>query len=452
MRLLHVAARMAALRGWGRGLGLAALLALAGCASGPRSGGHLPPTPQPPAADAIVVYGGFGFLNGDAQPMLAAMVRHLQAGETRGVPAVAREITPLVEGLVLQGVSREPVVTSKQQFEAIAARRLGIPPEQVGGLELKDQVEGTDIILLTLLGGLEADATFPLDPQIGGYRGATLATVTAVLSRPVSGEVLLAADASTLIDQLLDSRGGQAERLAEAYVEAARGARDALLRQTRSSGLGSGPQTMVTEVALAAPGAGPMLGARSGAAIADPCNLPEPCPKGSQNCRAFRAAAAAAASEVLARQGDAVLPPWPWSKWWLLLSRETGQRLGEAEIPTAGGYVELKDKVRLALQPERAERKIVVVIDQLDERTVDAGTLRRREVTARVHLAAYGPGPCASAAPTGTEVLGPGTGTIQVIEHPTIWKASGGSPPDELVLIWAVGATRTALGHGGEQA
>ncbi len=240
---MHIRHRLAALAGL-----LAALLVPAACAApreAPRQGAAAPPVATlPPASDAVVVYGGIGYLDRRAQPALDRLVY----GRADGGPApFVLAIRDHVVGRPLApAVSVHPVVDDPEAFARLVADRGAVDPAAIRGRALADEIGGSRVYVLSLVAGLELDFQVPSATTPASFaRHGSLVTMTALLARPGSGEIVLASQATTAVVVA----GAAPPTLEQAYVDAARRAVDGLRRAAAGWRPGA-TRTMVTRVVL----------------------------------------------------------------------------------------------------------------------------------------------------------------------------------------------------------
>src|SRR5262245_15549423 len=155
----------------------------------------------PSAGETIVVYGGFGFLDKRAQPKLAQILdRQTGAAATDG-PILALVGRDAAVSRLLPGISDHPVIGDDDAFAQAVAEQSGTAVSQVSGLTIKDRMAGRTVLVLSLIAGLEQDYELESVSDAGlVYRRVIITTVSAVLSRPASGEVLLVGDATTILE------------------------------------------------------------------------------------------------------------------------------------------------------------------------------------------------------------------------------------------------------------
>lgn len=428
-----------------------AALFQAGCASSISGTSAVVPDAQ--RADVITVYGGLGFLDARGQPALAEMLGP-GGGSGDDIPLVGRMVRDNARGTRLTALSDYPLVMSDEAFAEALASKLQIQPAEVTGLALQDEVAGSSIAVLSLIGGLEQD--YDLIQNAGGQQivqRVALVTVTAVLSRPASGEILLTRDATTLVNDRGGERASERlNRLAEAYADAADRALTAISAVTRRNRGTDGRKTMVTGVAVAAPQVQRIFDMKSTnwRASNDICALPPQCTTdGSGACQGMMAAMAQLTTEALGERGEVMLPPWNWAAWGVVSQNELGHNIGTLRINTSGGFIWLDDRLKLVLDPDAAPRKIVAVLDRF-ETNLQSGSnqyVRTRLFTADLALETYESTPgaaCSQAQPAGSYSRIPGTGRLAINESRDLPETL----ENELLQSYAIITLRQALGSG----
>ncbi len=422
---------------------------LFGCSSLDLNGGLT----EEQKAGTIIVYGGLGFLHQNAQPSLAEMLRIRQDDE-ESVPLVGRMVRDKVKGQQLERVSNYPIVLSDEEFATALASKQDIEANQVLGSTIRDEVAGSSIYVVSLIGGLEQD--YDLIQNAGGQRivqRIALVTVTAVLSKPASGEILLTRDATTQInDRSGEEASERLSRLADAYADAAGRALETLTAAARRIDLGNQEKTMVTGVAVTATDVLDLFDMKSTDWRSGPdiCSLPAQCTSGGAGtCQSILSAMAQLTTEALGTEGETMLPPWSWAAWGETSTNELGRNIGTLRIKTTGGFRWVEDQLKLVLEPDQATRKIVAVLDRFDMELADDSNpyLRTRTFSADLALNQYrntSGAPCSAAQPDGVfDDIG-GSAVVAIKESRDLPE----SLEDDLLRSYTIISIRQALGKG----
>jgi hypothetical protein len=424
---------------------LLALLALAACAT-PRE--VLPPVVTlPPATNAVIVYGGIGYLDKRAQPALDQLIY----GQSDGGPApFVLDIRRHVVGRPLApALSVHPVVDDPDAFAALVADKNALDPAAIRGQALADEIAGSRVYVLSLVAGLEFDFQVPSATTMASFvRGGSLVTMSAILARPGSGEIVLASQATTEIEVL----PGEPPRIAEAYADAARRAVDNL-RLAAAAWQPGATTTMVTGVVLGGTSASRLFEfvPNTGMATNGPCAIELRCPTnplGESSCRKLQAALANLATEALAAKGRTMLPPRDFAVWADIAEDVGGQAVGLLRLPTTGGWYARDQLMTLRLAPEAADEKVVVVLNELRQETRPSGNVHVAEhrFAADLRLDAYRGRACTTATLAGRLDLFRGNPALTCNYPVSIDRIEG-----QAAKLYHIGALRKALDLGGDR-
>ncbi len=427
-------------------VGCLALLALAACEA-PRQVAAPPATALPPAEDAVVVYGGMGYLDKRAQPLLDRLIY----GRGDGGPApFVLEIRNHVVGRPLAAaISVHPVVDDADDFARLVADKNAVDPAAIRGQTLADEIAGSKVYVLSLVAGLEFDFQVPSATTMASFtRNGSLVTMTALLARPGSGEIVLASQASTAIV----ASEGERPALDRAYADAARRAVDNL-RRAAAGWQPDSSKTMVTGVVLGGSTAARLFEfvPNTGAAANGPCAIELRCPtnpEGESSCRKLQAALANLATEALAAKGRTMLPPRDFAVWADIAQDVGGSSVGLLRLPTTGGWYARDQLMALRIAPEEADEKVVVVLDELTQEVRPTGNVHvaQHRFAANLRLEAYRGRACSAATPAGRLDVFDGPPELACSYPASIDRIDG-----QIAKLFHIGALRKGLDLGGGQ-
>lgn len=346
--------------------------------------------------EAVIVYGGFGLVDKRAQPMLETLLFDLPTGmQSLGIDARA-----IAVGRTFDRFSRQPVIGDANAFQA--ALGAAVPDG-----ELPDQIDATDILVLSFFGTTELayyDAP--------GQYGATIVSVSVVISRAGSGDLLMARTATSVEYFGADAASWQNTADRRRYFASlyAVTAKKALADIERAPLLeNAGARAMVTDVRMVDAATAQKYGMRSHGRRAGACSLIEQCttgpPAGSTvpPCLQLRALMAQLATQGLAEKDVPTLPPWGWSSAASMAEYEAFKTTELLRLPTTGGFRARDDIVRLRIPEAEAPRKFVAEIGALTLTDVASGAnLTERHYSLDLDLVEFSGADCATARPAQT--------------------------------------------------
>jgi len=442
----------------GIGWALSCCLVLSACAQGggnplniqvpdfgmPDFLGPTSPSRLPPADDTVIVYGGIAYVDKRAQPLLDEILYGRGGQPSEMVLQLQRHI---VGKKIADGFSTWPVVDDPEALRDLVADKNALDVNAVRGKALENELAGSKILVLNLIGGLEFDFNVPKATTLGNLVDrVSLVTVSAVLSRPGSGEIVLSTQATT---QRL-ARGGTTEDLSDLYLDAGRRAVDNL-RSAAARYDPAAPTAMVTGVVLQGREASRTFeftpnGLDEGS---DPCGVVLRCPVDTAgretSCRKLQSAMANLTTEGLAAQGRNMLPPRDFAIWAEISNAATN--IGTLSFSTTGGWYARDQKVALLIEPDRADEKFVVALRELSQ-SVEPGSgtyVHGVRFDADLQFLKFGSGACRSAAPLGPVRPFDGDATL-TCNYPTSIERIDGP----VAQLYGIAAVRKGLDLGGK--
>lgn len=387
--------------------------------------------------EAVIVYGGFGLVDKRAQPELNTLLFDPPAG-TQSLGIDARS---LAIGRSFDRFSLRPVIGDAEAFRAALGT---VVPDG----ELPDQIDATDILVLSLFGTTELAYLYA-----PGEWGAAFVSVSAVISRAGSGEILMVRDATGVEYFSADAASWQdsADRrrfFASLYAQKAEKALsdigNAPILET------AGARAMLTDVRVVDTATAQQYGSPSHGRRAGACTAIEECETGPlagstvPPCLQLRALAAQLATQALAEKDVPTLPPWGWSSAASMAEYEAFKTTELLRLPTTGGFRARDDIVRLRIPEAEASRKFVVEIGELTFTDAPAGAnLTERRYALDLGLVEFNGTDCATARPASTpeRVVNPrGLTTLM----PRAWAED--TMPVGLELSYLLATARQQLG------
>lgn len=398
----------------------------------------------PPADDTVIVYGGIAYVDKRAQPLMDEILYGRGGQPSEMVLGLQRQI---VGKKIADGFSTWPVVDDPEELRAIVADKNALDVNAVRGQALENELAGSKILVLSLIGGLEFDFNVPKATTLGNLVDrVSLVTVSAVLSRPGTGEILLSTQATT---QRL-ARGGTTEDLGDLYLDAGRRAVDNL-RTAAARFDPDAPSAMVTGVVLQGQQASRTFeftpnGLDEGS---NPCAVQLRCPVDTAgretSCRKLQSAMANLTTEALGAKGLNMLPPRDFAIWAEI--SDVGTNIGTLSFSTTGGWYARDQKVALLIEPDKADEKYVVALRELTQ-SIEPGTgtyVHGIRFDADLQLLKFGGGACRTATPMGA--ISPFRGDASLTcNYPTSVERIDGP----VAQLYGIAAIRKGLDLGGE--
>ena len=346
--------------------------------------------------EAVIVYGGFGLVDKRAQPVLETLLFDPPAGmQPLGVDARS-----LAVGRSFDRFSKSPVIGDANAFQAALGATV---PDG----DLPDQIDATDILVLSLFGTVELG--FDVDRGSGVQDGIAFASVSAVISRAGSGEILAVSDATGREVFAADQAGGVAAAYRQRFFASlyARTAQDALDGIDGAPVLeNAGARAMVTDVRVADAATARRYEIAAHGRSAGACTLVEQCTSGARAngtispCLQLRAAMSQLTTQALAEKDVPTLPPWGWSSAASMAAYEAFKTTELLRLPTTGGFRARDDIVRLRIPESEAPRKFVAEIGRFELVDVpDGAYLVERSYQLDLELPEFSGAACDTARP-----------------------------------------------------
>lgn len=318
--------------------------------------------PEPPVdtTDTLVLWGGFGYLDRRAQPQLDKLL--FESGRDESLGIMLRD--EVAGRVLLPAWSAHPVVADEASYDVFMQGRRGPGPRSADEFHA-DTAGGVKLLALSVIGTLEFVARIPRATTAGQlYQDGWVVTVAATLSRPGSGEVLATRTATT---QRLEIGGeAKAADLRQDYATTARRALQELAKAPQTSRHGN--MAMVVSVGMGGPRASRLHEYSSN--LGPACPMKDPCPVSATTgrptpCRVLQAMLAELATQHLAAQGQPMLPPFAWAVWADYGSDELELTTRTLELPTTGGVFSRTKPLLIRLEPEVAQTKVAVTLDDI---------------------------------------------------------------------------------------
>jgi len=264
------------------------------------------------AAATLIIFGGYGHLDGRAQPFFQQLLR----GDSEREQKLYRKLNIAMNealadlptaGPVKNRLSAYPIAVTNRDVKDALGQRLGRPATDLDVDDLFKHFE--HVLVLALTSSLEMDTPLAYKTSIGTkYQHAQILGVTALLVSAARGDILLTVPfISEERDELPSPRARTLEETVKHYERAGRAVLDLLVKRLRPAVLsGSWDAYMVADY---------LLHDSLQKHFADQVLDDSRCQADDSSCQALAALLEHGMSESIANAGHLVLPPLRVSEW-----------------------------------------------------------------------------------------------------------------------------------------